>query len=157
MKRIIALVLIIAMCFPLGACSIVFNKTKLTLDNFDKYLKINYVCEGTGDSVTDRNSIVCFPEILIGFSVAGASPNFNYNDIVIEIEFSGTYGAFEKYLYNPEPVNNTFNITITVETDIAGNGEYFETIKLTEGLYTRNTLISYNMSINVSGNVTPAW
>ena len=159
MKRIVALVLVIAMCFPLSACSFFTKKTKLTIENFNKYLKLNIVCQGNGDGVESRDSIVWYPEIKVGFSVTGASSNFNYNDIVVEIEFSGTYDACRKINnFSGEAVNKPFKMTVTVEADIAGNGELFETIKLAEDFFTKNAFIDCKCTVtSVSGNVTPAW
>ena len=161
MKKILALTLVFVMCFSLISCAY-YPKTKLTMANFHKYLKISPSLQGggTGNSFSSKDDILWYPKILGSVSVRGASDNFIYNDIVIVVELSGTYDAYQNQATTPCSKNNKFKITITVETDIAGNGEHSELFTLEEGFFTSLSSIAstYTITIiSVSGTVTPAW
>lgn len=160
MKKLWALLLVGVLMFSLTACG--SKKTELTLDNYEKYLEVNMSCSESGDGVRFMNPVLgytgsWYPQISGRVKVSGVSSNYDYNDVVITVEISGTYDDYGAYTNEINSTDNEFEMSITVETDIAGNGENFDKFALGEKLVTRNALIDGECKVvDISGTVTPA-
>ncbi|MBR2937742.1 MAG: hypothetical protein IKB80_04535 [Oscillospiraceae bacterium] len=167
MKKALSLILALVMCLSLCACGSASKgstsaEIELTLDNYQKYLQVDVSCSASGEGVRFMNPIPgytgpWYPEILSIVSTKGVSTNFNYNDVVVVIEISGTYDDYHAYENALNSKDNPFEMTITVETDIAGNGKNTDIFKLAYKLVTRNALINSTWKVvSISGTVTPA-
>lgn len=137
---LLALAITISMCLNFSACS--SNTTKLTLDNYKKYLKFTSDAYATQ---TEDSSSACYyykygidvgDTVVTYFNngygllakVEGASTNFNYNDVVITVRFSGTYGILDPD--NRSWVDYDMEEIYTFECDISGAGSSWEIISV---------------------------
>ncbi len=181
MKKVLSLVLALSLClslcFGLSACG--DKKIKLTLDNYDDYLKIrpyivlphDIACnralsftamDGAGCMVEDYSSYIC-----LGVKVEGISENFSYSDITLEVKATGEFIAVDKNEtklgHTSVYLNETFTQHIKCKLDISGNG----TGKSTEKASVPNGLvIPYHFAhsstdfsfeiVKISGTVSPA-
>lgn len=155
------------------------NGTKLTLDNYDDYLKV--------DASTNRNEAI---KSKLSFSLLGdeystkifsdaftangyvqaTTSNFNFNDVKLTFRVHGTTVMKEKY--PPYGVTGDlksfdFDFTFTVELDIAGNGSGSSTCNLPTNMVTDGRVCTSMHSttpspyitielIGITGTVTPA-
>ena len=98
MKRTISLIIVFALCLSLCACA-GKKAIKLTLDNYEQYLKVSsraliakdyegnsfVIGRATYDFVTND-----YGQNIYGYiSVEGLSQNFNYSNIKVEVEITG--------------------------------------------------------------------
>ena len=173
----LALTLCLSLCFGLSACG--GKGTKLTLDNYDDYLKIrpyivlphDIACnsahsftaiDGAGCMVEDYSSYIC-----IGVKVEGISENFSYSDITLEVKATGRYMAVDPN--NTSTSLKTVTLTQTLsqyiecKLDISGNGTGKSTGKASvpNGLvipyhsFHSSTDFSFEI-VKISGTVSPA-
>lgn len=167
MKKALSLIFSLVLCLSLCACGSASKgsasaEIELTLDNYQNYLQVYVSSNASGEYVRFMNPIPgytgpWYPEILNIVSTKGVSTNFNYNDVVVEIEISGTYDDYHAYENAPNSQGNPFEMTITVDTDIAGNGTNTDIFKLANKLVTRDALINSTWKVvSISGTVTPA-
>ena len=139
----------------------------LTMDNYQQYLNVSSSWNLTGSenglfqdvcpeqTKDGRTTWSWEKEIGYRASVKGASTNFNYNDVVVVFKVSGTYDTFD--LENGEWVreeDNPIDLTIEVTTNIAGEGDDFQTIS--SGRWIHENLVNSTIEVvSVSGTVTP--
>ena len=155
------------------------NAIQLTPDNYSKYISVNggASCNKSSDNgnalrVQSRNegngietksgswTWEAYKSINESLYIKGLSQNFNYNDIAVTCKLKVTYKTYNNekddrgvYAFTG---TETYEKEITVECDIAGNGEYKELYQLPNG-YTHSDVIEYELEvISISGTVTPA-
>ena len=162
MKRLIALLLAAALSLSLAACG-GSNSIELTLENYEDYLTINPYGSQSGDeiwlSTTYGSTLRWHSEIQCGAKIEGTSTNFNYENVVIELELYGTYEANEKnemsIIDDRHSVDKNYDITVTIETDVSGNGDSSEIIELEDNFYTDTPNFTPNYKvISISGTVS---
>ena len=128
MKRILSLILVLALCLPLCGCS----GTNLTLDNYDDYLKVRAYCGGANEIAKS----IWLGEYYNGYRllhdkfctalggslyVESFSPNFIYNDVTITVRFTGTaYILPENSGDLPTLKEHPFTFTETFELTTGG-------------------------------------
>ena len=140
MKKAISIFLAVALC--LGMCSMFSgcssNDIKLTLDNYEQYLKVSASAfyekdykgnlfvigrSGAYDYATEN-----YGENIYGsVSVKGLSQNFNYSNVKIEVEITGKYNHCDLTAAKGANENtllwSTFSFVATCEkVDITGTG-----------------------------------
>lgn len=142
MKKLLSLILALAICLPLCACGEKSNEIELTLDNYKQYLDVSAQAQLREDYESDnsfligydtKNNCNCvtskFGQNVYGYIwVEGLSQNFNYNDIEIKVEFTGKCYHLD---LNADEDNNTSTlawseysfITECNEVDITGCGD----------------------------------
>lgn len=166
MKKLLALILSVALAIPLTSCG--SKETKLTLDNYEQYLNITAFASTSGDSITmiyprPRQSpgepihLTCHNSIAATANVFGASTNFNYNDVVAKVKVTVTYSTPRDgygdttWDYDSEKLE----LILEVKTDISGKGS----TTLKEQLATHKACSVKKRKIEVleiTGTVTPA-
>lgn len=140
MKKILLVSICISFLFCLTGCG---NKTKLTTENYEKYLDV------TVSPICDRAVIgkMVFYECAFQVFIDGKSQNFNYHDVEVVVKITGSDGENNEY--------NNFEIKINSGvSDITGKTEPVKkTIEETFG----SDGIKYDFEIvSVKGYVTPA-
>lgn len=175
----LALTLCLSLCLSLSACG--GKGIKLTLDNYDDYLKIrpyivlphNIPCnrsisftamDGLGCLVLNYSSYIC-----IGVEVKGISGNFSYSDITLEVKATGKIIAVDMnetakyYAHTSVCLDETFTQRIKCKLDISGNGtgESTERARVPNGLvipyHYSHSSTNFSLEIvKISGTVTPA-
>lgn len=200
MKKAISVLLALVMCLGMCACGENSggekpNAIELTLDNYERYLdvyasayvKTDYKVHNAaqtgfviGKSGSSAYNFVTgnFGQYVYGnVSVRGLSQNFNYNDIVIEVEFTGRCNhcdLAEKKDNKLETFTwSDFQFFATCsKVDITGNGTSDGSYKFalpagrgvpvlsyasnTVRYYTESDFLEYSFRIvSVSGTVTP--
>lgn len=170
MKRIIAIIVLLAMCVTLCSCG-KDDSIKLTMDNYTDYLVVNPTISNFGDSVkiklydyeyTDYlgDSLgYYFEGIEINLYVEGASQNFVYNNVVLEGHFIMTYDNAPEYIFDLVEVagnNKTKEFDLEVKTNVAGNGSSYEIIYADYDTYTSKDSCNVEFTVtDVSGSVSP--
>ncbi len=143
MKKKMFLFLICVICLlGVTACG---NKTKLTKENYDKYLNIEVEtrCKGSYSS-----------ECSIVLSTWSKSTNFNYNDIKVKVK--AEYQPYVKYSFGYSKTELK-SIEITSESvDIAGKSEIVIKLPLSDYLVMEGSSDEKFEILEISGNVTPA-
>lgn len=131
------------------------NSITLTVDNYSDYLDVVATCNVTGYAPSEYSD--AYGNALTStLSVTGASSNFNYENVVVEIEVYGTYERSYKLMGRERYGDDKeFSEPLTVECNIAGNGSTSATTELS-GCYTRDAFLNATYRItNISGTVTP--
>ena len=140
MKKVIALVLILLLMFSICSCG--EKEIVLTADNCTDYLKITTQASHASDislkngpngysyfKATDGTTFFASSAssyYRISVFVEGVSPNYQYEDITLDINVSGYYYSCSRGGINKRDVNKTdVNQKITVKCDlnISGNGK----------------------------------
>ncbi|MBR3975686.1 MAG: hypothetical protein IKJ88_07490 [Clostridia bacterium] len=122
MKKTLALIMALLMCLSLSACG---GKSKeLTVDNYSDYLNISVIPLFTGKDwlikpTGSPNSISCNSQAECSFNIKSASPNYDYENVVITIRVTATYNTYRSFDKTP---NVAFADEITITCDIGGNG-----------------------------------
>lgn len=185
MKKLMALILAMIMLVSFAGCGgeggekLPKDAVALTVDNYSMYFDLWTSCYGDG-----------MPNGSIGFQISGpqgygidvggsgtqlmfegcigtqvmtynASTNFNYNNVVIEGSFKGTYGALDALSSDYEITRYDLEIPVTLRLKISGDGSaYGEVLNIyddTNHLVTCDDLIDCEFVVtSVSGYVTPA-
>lgn len=128
MKKAISLLLTLVLCLSLCACS-KSNEVILTLENYKTYLNldIHSFAPGDSDAYSFPGAPHCRSEYIGFVGCAGASTNYDYNDVKITVRF---YGNADIYVDSVK-TQYKFDETITVSCDIGGKGNSF--VELFEG------------------------
>lgn len=139
MKKMFSVLIIVALCLDLCACSSGTTSTKLTLDNYEQYLDVRAAAEIQDDY--EGNSFLIgtymgydyftskYGQYIYGsVSVRGLSTNFNYTDIEIEVEITGKYRHCDLSAQEDENERtlrwDEFKIVTTCSNvDITGSGK----------------------------------
>ena len=146
------------------------NEIELTLDNYSKYLKIGAWISnpsstegvnvqafnsGNGIRYDGGNTYYLFKYFYHSVTVKGVSSNFNYNDIVITIRFTGTYKTVTLNT-NEWTDGGEVNTEVTIECNIAGNGSMRDKLEGNGGyMHAEMSNIKYEI-VAISGTVTPS-
>lgn len=159
MKKLLSILLICTMMFCLAACG-KDNKNKdieLTSDNFEDYFNVNVKTLRGGKQVADPLTLEQKDSCaVVEYSLEGASSNFNYNDVEIEIKvtikFVGDVSVVE------QGKTATIESQYTIKTDISGNSENEQEIVMLDGFLLGlafDTEIEYEI-VSISGTLSPA-
>lgn len=172
MKKLLAFILAAALALSLAACgggAEGSKGTELSADNYAQYLNLN-VTAFSGDpklsypvgvQITDSyKAMMLCGTIWINMEVSGASTNFNYNDVVIKVKATVTYGT-DTYKNEFADIRNnkeTYQFDLEAKTNISGNCDVIvEKYELPDGYYTHDYLVSVDYEIlEIAGTVTPA-
>lgn len=144
---------------------------ELTSENYQKYLKVKKYCNTGGQQglfkevYPGQSNWMWGDGVYLMVEVEGASTNFNYNDVVLTVRATGnctmygfsegTHGKFTNI--GSEPID----ITLELETDIAGSGKGHEAQYLPiykDGTsWSQDELLDVDIEVvSVNGTVTPA-
>lgn len=123
MKKFVALLLAMVICLSLCACGGKSNEIELTLENYATYLNISYRYNSEGNAKIlnfgDGKLISCTSMESCNMTVSGASPNYDYNNVVITLKVSATYDTYEGF---DKTAGVTSTEEVTISCDIGGNG-----------------------------------
>lgn len=189
MKKLMALILAMIMLVSFAGCGgnggekggekLPKDAVALTIDNYSMYFDLWTSCycdgmpngsigfqisgpQGYGIDVGGSGTQLMF-EGCIGTQVMtfNASTNFNYNNVVIEGSFKGTYGALDAHSSDYKITRYDLEIPITLRLKISGDGNaYGEVLNIyddTNHLVTCDDLLDYEFVVtSISGYVTPA-
>lgn len=166
MAILLSLILIVVCC----ACG--NKKTKLTLDNYSKYLSVS---AGVYPPGFDTNDSARFPggvpltdgsltfylyrHLNTYARVDGLSTNFNYNDVVVTVRVDETFRTYDtkkKEWSSDKPISEKY----TVACDIAGNGKIVGNISEAGGSIANmhEDMATYEWEVvDISGTVSPAY
>ena len=151
MKKAISILLVLVMCFGMCGCAgeTKSNEIKLTLANYKDYLSLKYwtgfedewehrsVMKLTGGEYTKY-----FYSTIYGYGKAEATTtNFNFNNVKIVLRVKGSTIAMTKlppWGLTGDEVTVPFDFQVTIETNIAGNGEGEMRFTLPNNLATDN-------------------
>ena len=155
LKIIIPVIVAIVIIAVIGIVLLNRNKSiVLNMENYTSYLNIKATVLGnTSEDFTGN----FYKKSSLFVKCSGTSSNFNYNNIVIQVEFTGTITS-----YNGTKENIKEIVTLN-KCDISGNGEIFIPLR---DVTDKNDYISFKDNsgyynsvtgkiINVSGTVTP--
>ena len=203
MKKALSLILALVLCLPLCACSVETNTNvadvnaiELTLDNYEQYLEVgaraqlkedykasNHFVLGVASDGYSKFVTYDFGQNIYGYIwTKGLSQNFNYNDVKIEVEFTGRFCHFDLMTHQDDMEDTAtwdqFSFKgICDRLDITGKGnnwEYLDNNKypLPSGrgvpefddwydgvrmYYKQSAFLEYEYKVvSVSGTVTPA-
>lgn len=154
LKIIIPIILVVI----IAIVGIVLNKNntiKLNMENYTKYLNVQATVLG---STSDEYIGNFYKKSSLFVKARGTSNNFNYNDIVIQVEFTGT---ITRYNGTTEDIKETVTLN---KCDISGNGEIFVT--LLDEATSKDNYISFKDNsgyynsvkgniVSITGTVTP--
>lgn len=164
MKKAISILLVLVMSLSMCGCAggSKSGEIKLTLDNYEQYLKFNacYVDTGSKNVSVGHWGVISRPyKLIANLNVQGTSTNFNYNDIKITILCSGSYGTTTLASVSgdaDEGSYKTFNQTVVLTTDISGAGRLYPDLVTAPGGKAIVDVVSECKVIGISGTVTPA-
>ena len=164
MKKAISIIVMLIICLNMCACAGIAksNEIELTLDNYQQYLKfINCHCDKRTQTVSvGHYGNIARPYALFGrFVVEGTSTNFNYNNVKITIQCSGSYGTTTLASVSGDADKGsyqTFNQTVVLTTDISGAGKLFPDLVTAPGGKAIVEVVSECKVVAISGTVTPA-
>ena len=160
-KRILIITLLVSSL--LSACSLI--RTKLTAENYSDYLKIKATTDARfkgnifdensyWTAVIDDTSTVVYPNLTLKCSVRGASTNFNYNDVSLQLKITITCRGVTRNNEIEEKVIKEF---INIDTDIAGNADTFIKEYSFDGYGVNNEFIDTKVEVlEISGSVSKA-
>jgi len=145
------------------------NLIELTADNYSKYFDTSYICGCSNPKVSvasagpyglplgnGRSTLYLYDSIGFSVDVKGVSQNYNYNDVVITFRCSGTYKDLVGTKGDTEG-EKEFSREITVECNVAGNGNGKASISLSYNHYTESSLVDAQWEISsISGSVSRA-
>ena len=147
-KILISLVTVILCSLLLTGCG---NKTKLTIENYEKYLDVYVTSNCSENTLKDSCTVSLY--------VKGKSENFNYNDVEVTTNIKGTYKKYKRLgntSFDPQG-EETFNLeNINSVTDITGDAEIYEFELPLNGYYYAAYVDQSFEVISVKGYVTPA-
>ena len=145
------------------------NAVELTLENYQKYLSVT--CSNSLGGQMDVGTVaglgkevgsLVYTTIESALSVEGKSSNFNYEDVEVTVKISGYYvplnygidsSEFEEYFLNNM---NPIDFTLTVDTDISGNGKDSNVINLDNDCWIEKAGVSIDYEIvEIKGKVMP--
>ena len=156
------------------------NEILLTLENCYKYLNIGAAarCDSDifdgkalgvqmlngGKGIETKNgyhTFYVYKYINLFATVSGVSQNYNYNDISVTIKIQGTYRTYDDSKVNSGVYGfsgtETFEKEIEIECNVAGSGSFKEAMELSDGLYTHDDVIQFEVEvIKISGSISPA-
>lgn len=140
MKKMIS-VLLVAVLMTLTLCtfSACSGGTNLSLSNYETYFTIRTRAETAGSlNSTSDHAYYGKTALDIICSVNPISNNFVYKDVVMKVKLSGSYKYFDTkaswdahHEVYDEP--QSFETTVTINVNIAGNGSAKETYAIPEG------------------------
>lgn len=108
--------------------------TKLTLDNYSKYLNINFnvYADGMPDGAIGFSKVVPISSTYTAWMLygglncsaysEGTSTNYDYNDVVITGTIKGTYRAVKALGNDTLPKEYDYEVPFEITTDISGKG-----------------------------------
>lgn len=158
MKKVISILLVLAMSLGLCACDL--GGTELTISNIEDYVDIS--CSIYPDNYYKRpinaiNGTVYSDEprsISAHCNVEGLSTNFNYKNVVITLKVFGEYTKSEilpnGFVSGSDAESVSFEKTIELRTDIAGGGSISQEIFNSTDSIVLSYSIDYKI-ISVSG------
>lgn len=166
LKIIIPIVVVAIIVVIMIALKLTSNKEiELTMDNYSDYLDITINSTGYGTRleakdwgqimaiVNKSNSVKWsfYPKIYMGVEVKGVSNNFNYENVIVSVEFEGSYYAFR---FNQESKQEYIKEIVRVDNcNIAGTGENSITYQIPNNGYTQDFV--KGRVIGISGKVIP--
>lgn len=120
MKKAVSLILALVLCLGLCACTAEPKETEpagveLTLDNYDDYLEIN-VEDDYHQIEGNRRGLSFIAD------VTGVSSNYNYDNVTVKVRIHGSY-QYVNLVGAVHYWTNEYNLTIEIDTNIAGNGQ----------------------------------
>ena len=147
------------------------NEIELTLDNYSKYLSVTSVVtdavdlsgqlyvrnlnNGNGIRYDGGYTFYLYKYFDRYTRVSGVSTNFNYNDVVVTVRYTGSYKTVNTTT-NVWTDGDPINIDVTVECNITGQGSNHGKIQGNGGyMLKKMSNIKYEV-IAISGTVTPA-
>ena len=148
--KVVALIMAMLIFTQVCGCSKQEEKQSipLTLENYQDYLDIVVSCNVTGDGVKeDGYAFLWYKDIECNAVISGVSSNFNYNNVVVEIQIVGEASA----IYGSD---SEISETITVTCNVAGGGSESVISTLRKATYQKGINASYDV-ISVSGSLTP--
>ena len=125
MKRIITFIVVLMLSLSFCACNNgQSDEVELTLDNYSTYLNVTNLPLFTGKSwriqpLYSPNTILCNSQAECEIEVKAASPNYDYNNVVITLNVIATYDTFEGFNETTDVVSKK---QVEISCDIGGNG-----------------------------------
>ena len=151
MKKYLLLVLMCSLFLFLTGCG---NKTKLTVENYEKYLDVYAMsyCDGYTD-YSDNCTVSLYVE--------GKPENFNYNDVEVTANINVTYAKYTRHSLGGYSSEGTGNVTLekvnSGVTDITGFAKKYDVVLPLNGYYAHSRAFDEKVEvISVKGYVTPA-
>ncbi|MBE6913510.1 MAG: hypothetical protein E7472_01045 [Ruminococcaceae bacterium] len=146
----------------------------LTVDNYDKYLNVSFnpqLFDATDYARMmglDKDiGTYVYSGIETSVNVSGKTDNYDYNDVVVTVKYSGFYVplsadiikqqnkgeiTYEEYFYNNM---SDIDVSLTATTDIVGNGSASNLISIPDGYWVWNDTVSLSYEVvDVSGILT---
>ncbi len=177
MKKVIALLLVYVMCLGLCACDTTNNSTadspnstadssiELTLSNCEQYLDIAVSTSSYGDGSHYYNDVTYidfgyfYDGVEFDLTVNGASPNYNYSNVVVTVNVAGEYAGMSRdYDGELDIMDSTpFTFDMTAVSNVAGDGDSSYIFKAPSPykINKDDYMISSYEIVSVSGTVTP--
>ena len=151
MKKIFALLLVLAIILSLCACNKKENSLELTLENFEDYFDVEkkHYLDGKKDVFGNSS------DMATDITIKGVSTNHIYKNVEFDFSLKAAYTVEDD---GPKSdyfgfTDKTIDKTITVKCDVAGNGKIVN-VEPTGG-YINKDLIDYMSCeiVSVRGNV----
>lgn len=126
----------------------------LTMDNYEDYLDIEVDYNVGGYSTQLPGYSFYFYDTIKGnVKVTGASTNYDYNNVEVEVKISGTYDLYQKTSQKySRGTEKELDKTIIVKCNVGGSGEKSFSESLLGYTYMKSIDARYEI-VNISGSI----
>ena len=151
MKKIISLLLVVAMCLSLAACGKSKKEVQLTVDNFEDYFNVS--CS-YGEVKTHKAIGINFAYVDTNIDVYQVSTG-SLNNVKITLKVTTPNGWSLSSEDNAYSSSKTDGKEFSVTINMPANGEYSETHRIGKAIETRKPTSNCRIEIvSVSGTFT---